>query len=297
MSTILRTPKHAYLYDDIGPLPGVTTAIDMYGDKDALVTWGKREVAKFAVGHAETIIAHRGHGEFFYPETCGPCRVAMDAAGRSTGTVSLSPDEASQRWAQSLPDRKRDAAANLGTRVHAVAERINKGEPAAADEDARPFAIQYQRWLGATQPDLIAIEYVGVNLTYGYGGTGDIIVRPRFGSHGGLVVAVDIKTHTDPDKPLPRSYYPKTGMQLAACSRFEFIGRDPVELPGESLRSEDVVPNTYPQPDAYGVLLLGREDYRFIPYRVTERTFLAFLACLDTYRWRYGEAKSIVGAA
>ena len=41
----------------------------------------------------------------------------------------------------------------------------------------------------------------------------------------------------------------------------------------------------------------GRDDYRLIPYAVTDTTFEAFVHCLQLWRWRQGEAKTIVGSA
>jgi hypothetical protein len=52
-----------------------------------------------------------------------------------------------------------------------------------------------------------------------------------------------------------------------------------------------------PSVDAYAVLYLGSEDYHLIEYAVTDETFEAFLACRRLLEWKYGEGKSIVGAA
>ncbi len=127
---------------------------------------------------------------------------------------------------------------------------------------------------------------MGLNMTHEYAGTGDIIAHMPWARGEFANVAIDIKTWTKLDKPIPDTYYPETAMQLAACARFDFIGResDPQEY-------------AMPRVDAHAVLLIGRDDYRLIPYAVTDTTFDAFLNCLDLWRWKNGEARTIVGRA
>jgi hypothetical protein len=261
---IHRTEDHWYYYDGAGPFPGVTTIIGMYDKSDALIGWAKREVSSFAIRRLADIEKRLHEGE-------DPERV--------------------RKWIASIPDYQRDAAADLGTRVHEAAEELaNFGRMAAVSDDVRPYALQYQRFMAETQPDILLVEYMGISLTHRYGGTGDLIVRPRLGRFAGKTTAIDIKTFTKPG-PIPTkkgvaTYYPTTGMQLAACTRFDFLGRE-----GDPTRM--VVPSV----DAYAVLYLGSEDYHLIEYKVTGETFEAFLACRRLLEWKHGEGKTIVGAA
>ena len=266
---IYRTDDHAYYWNGEGPFTSVTTATKLYDKSDALVGWAKKETAKFALRHLDTLVEHRLHNSPM--PGCPPCMKAYRP---------FSGQEAARKWVSSLPDYIRDAAADLGTRVHAVAEDLANGKEEAIEAELRPFAESYQRFMYERDPDYLEVEYMGINLTHGYAGTGDLMVRLD-----GVVTAVDIKTHTK-DEPLPKTYYPDTAMQLAACARFEFIGKenDPTEYP-------------VPQASAYAVLLLGRDGYRLIPYSVTQQTFEAFLHCLALHGWRHGEAKTIVGSA
>ncbi len=276
---IHRTEDHRYYFNGQGPLPGVTTAIKSLDKSDALVGWAKKETASFAVRNLDALVAHRGHNTPV-PE-CSPC--AANAARRTP----LDRQEAARVWVSSIPDYIKDSAADLGTRVHAVAEAMGRGEVPDDAADLVPFGAQYRRFMADYLPQFHAIEYKGINLTHGYGGTGDIIATlgTDLVQFGPGAWAIDIKTHTK-DTPLPRTYYPETAMQLAACSRFDFIGRpgDPTEY-------------AVPRVDAHAVLLIGRDDYRLIPYAVTDTTFDAFLHCLALHRWRNGEAKTIVGSA
>ena len=267
-----RSEDHRYWFNGQGPYTSVTTALKAYDKSDALVGWAKRETASFAVRNLDALVAHRGHNTPV-PE-CDPC--AANEKRRSP----VGRDEAARMWVSSIPDYIKDDAARLGTRVHLAAEAIGTGRRPTDDADIVPFATQYRRFLDEREPTLLAIEYMGLNLTHEYAGTGDIIA-----SIDGVNTVIDIKTHTK-ETPLPKKYYPDTAMQLAACSRFDFIGRegDPTEY-------------AMPRVDAHAVLLLGRDDYRLIPYAVTDTTFEAFVHCLQLWRWRQGEAKTIVGSA
>lgn len=264
---IHRTTDHRYFWNGDGPLPSVTTAMKLYDKSDVLTGWAKRETASFAVRHFETLAAHREHVQA--DPLCPPCVKAGRPYDR---------DASAQKWIASISDYQRDGAADLGTEVHRIAEALGKGETPDVAAEFVPYADQYRRFQDAIQPEYLAVEYMGINRTNEYAGTGDILARI-----GGRVACIDVKTHTKAT-PIPDTYYPETSMQLAACSRFDFIGRegDPVEYP-------------MPQADTFGVLLIGREGWRLIPYFVTDDTFAAFLACLSLYRWKNGEARQVMG--
>lgn len=277
-----RTEDHRYYWNGEGPYPNVTGILGMIDKSEALVGWAKKETARFALQNLGILAAHRLHN-YPVPE-CPPCATNLNRKRM------VAQSEAARMWVSSIPDYMKDAAADLGTRVHEVAEQIAKGEE--YDPALAPYAGQYARFIEERRPRFIELEYMGLNRTEGYGGTGDVLARLDFidpGAEGWLandpIVAIDIKTWTK-DTPIKDTYYPETAMQLSACSRFEFIGKpdDPTEYP-------------MPRVDAYAVLLLGAEDYRLIPYAVTDRTFDAFLACKNLREWREGEAKTIVGRA
>lgn len=269
-----RTEDHRYYWNGWGPLTSVTTAISTYDKSDALVGWAKKETASFAIRHVHELSAHLANHAGNPDPFCEPCET--DRKRRNP----VGHTESARIWVSSISDYQRDSAADLGTRVHAMAEAIGKGDDPMVETELLPYGEQYRRFLDSEDPFLIEVEYMGVNRQHGYAGTGDIIAYIN-----GEVWCLDIKTFTKPG-PVPKTYYPSTGMQLAACSRFDFIGKpnDPTEYP-------------MPEVERHGVLLLGTSDYRLIPYKVTDATFAAFLATLDLYAWKTGEAKRIVGAA
>lgn len=267
---IYRNEKHRYWWNGTGPFTSVTTAMSMYDKSDVLVNWAKKETALFALRNLHVLTGHLASHNSPEPG-CPPCMKAYRPFSRQ---------ESARKWVSSIADYKRDAAADLGTRVHALAERMGQGHEDEVEPELRPFAVQYRRFIDERRPTFVEIEYMGVNLSYEYAGTGDIIA-----DIDGKRLAIDIKTHTK-DTPLPTTYYPETGMQLAACSRFEFIGKP-----------DDPTPYPMPEVDGHAVLLVGRDDYRLVPYAVTGGTFGAFLDCLRLHRWKHGEAKTIVRPA
>lgn len=274
-----RTDDHQYYWQGDGPYTSVTTAMSTYDKSDALVGWAKKETAAFAMRNLDVLVAHRQHN-YPVPE-CPPCATNLNRR------KMVAQSEAARMWVSSIPDYMKDAASDLGTRVHAVAEAMANGVYDGTALDLSPYAVQYRRFLDEWQPSFLAIEYMGLNRAAGYGGTGDIIgvLNRRGHPLDAAITAIDIKTWTKPE-PIKDTYYPETAMQLSACSRFEFIGKpnDPREYP-------------MPRVEAYAVLLLGPDDYRLIPYAITDDTFDAFLATLTLHRWKNGEAKTIVGRA
>lgn len=264
---MFRTDDHRYFWNGVGPYTSVTTAIKMYDKSAVFMGWAKWEVARFAVDHLDILVAHREHRSV--EPSCAPCMQTARPYSAIAGA---------RKWVASIPGYKADAARDLGTEVHGIAEAIGKGESPDVAPEFLPFAVQYRRFLADYEPKMRAVEYMGINRRHHYAGTGDILA-----DIGGRVTCVDIKTHTKPTA-IPDTYYPETAMQLAACSEFDFIGKegDPTEY-------------LMPKVERHAVLLLGRDDYRLIPYFPTHITMDAFVACLKLHAWQQGEARTVVG--
>ena len=252
-STVLgltRTPKHVYSWfdgvTDSGPLPSVTTILNIVDKSGALVGWAKRETA-----------------------TCAVRNLDMLATMRATGG-----DAAAVNWLKAIPDYQRDTAADIGTRVHALAESVARGEAVQPTEEERPFVVAYRRFMEEWQPRYLAIEDMVASLEHGYAGTLDAIVEMA-----GDVYMLDVKTGT--------GIYPETSLQLAAYSWASFIGR-----PGDATRY------AMPKITAHAVLHLRPENggqYEVVPYDVTPRTFEAFLQARALYEWRDTQAPTVMG--
>ena len=248
-----RTADHRYFWQEpgkplVGPLTSVTTAMKAL-DKPALVPWAKRETAACAIRNLPMLADMVQHG--------GPV--------------------AAVNWLKSIPDYQRDTAADLGTRVHMLAEQIAAGgTPDMGDVEA-PFVAAYRRFLADWQPVFLRVEAMVCNLTHEYAGTLDFLAVL-----GGKVTLTDIKTGS--------GAYSDTAIQLAGLANAEFLG-----WPGD--------PRKHPLPhiEQYAVLHLRPElypdtGYRLIPYRITQDTFWRFLEAKGLWEWMQGEAKTVMGA-
>jgi len=248
-STVLgltRDERHVYTWNDgrdVLALPSVTTVIGVVDKSGPLIGWAKRITAEAAVAHHDEIAGW------------------IEMSGRD-GAVGLLTKAATQ---------KRDAAADVGARVHELAEAVSRGDHIEAEEEVAPYIAAYRQFQADYRPQFLALEEMACSLTHGYAGTLDSIAVID-----GAVWMLDNKTS--------KGVYPETGMQLAAYGHADFIGR-----PGDATRY------TIPKIEQYGVLHLRPEGYELIPFAVTADTFAAFLHALALHRWREGEAMRMVG--
>lgn len=170
------------------------------------------------------------------------------------------------------PWRARDKAADLGTAVHHLVEDYCVGnylEP-TADDERSPFLDAFIDWLNTFQPKIEESEVTVFNQTTGpYAGTLDLIA-----SIGGLRWLIDVKTG--------KGVYPEHGLQIAAYSRGEFIGRRD--------GSEGIMPII----DRGAVLHLRPGHYEFRPVDIGEESFTSFRYILEAYRWQSELADSAI---
>jgi hypothetical protein len=105
-----------------------------------------------------------------------------------------------------------DQSAALGTAIHAAIASGGSSEELRLDVLSR--VRQYDDWLRVSGANVLASEFEVWNLTQGYAGTADLLVRLRNESHW----LVDIETG--------RSVHPQHALQLAAYGMAEFVGAD-----------------------------------------------------------------------
>lgn len=229
-----RDQHHRYYYGSTGPLPGVTSIVKVVDRSGPLVGWAKRETAASAVRNLDM----------------------LQQMVRDGGKDSA------QQWLSRIPDYQKDEAADIGQRVHALGDAINRGEDIQPTGIEVPYVAQYRAFLADVRPvQLLATEALVCNLTVGYGGTLDsgwLI--------DGIPTLLDIKTG--------KGVYDETALQLAGYANAEFTGTpdDPTQVP-------------LPAWQRYGVLHLRPDGWSLIPYDVTPETFEAFKAALTIYRW------------
>lgn len=103
-------------------------------------------------------------------------------------------------WLADQHNQVRDAAADLGIKLHDVAENDTLfGEGAHIDDDVKPFVDQYRRWRDHFQPEFHASEMTVISRKWGYAGTLDTVFSiakmPEKLAHlSGLPCCADWKT-------------------------------------------------------------------------------------------------------
>lgn len=205
-------------------VPGVTSILSAGWPKPALVGWGIKSVAEYAVDHWDD----------------------LTEAKPSERLTTL----------KGSPYADRDAAANRGTAVHALAEQLVHGVEVEVPDELAGHVESYVRFLDEWQPEPVLVERTVVNYTVGYAGTLDL--SARFPCWPGEHVIADIKTSRS-------GVFGETGLQLAAYRYAEFyVDDDGSEKPMPPI---DRVVVIHVRADGYDVVPVRADDYVFSRFR------------------------------
>lgn len=259
-----RAPKHAvptkkgrYYQRDGERFISVTNVIDTCVNKPALVGWAARTVAEEAVD----LLAR--------PETALPLlRMARTA-----------PDDAI-KLLKGAPYAAKDAAAELGSAVHGLAEAHSLGQQLRdMSDDEQRMVDNYLAFLDDFHPTFEATEATVANRTHGYAGTLDALLRfpTDVPEVGGRLCVVDYKTgKTGP--------YPEWALQLAAYAHAEHLWLpDGAEIP-------------MPRIDGACVLRIRPDGYALHAMQADDEVFAVFAqAACALARALHDDAESWVG--
>ena len=230
---LVRTEDHRYSWQG-GPLwPGVTSIIATLDKSGPLIGWAKREVAQAAIRNLDTL----------------------------PGLVRQGGPEAAAKWLGSIPGYQRDTSADLGTRIHALAEAVSGGQDVPVTDEERPFLAEFLRWLERRKPRYLATEFMVCHLGLRYGGTGDALLVLD-----GETWLIDYKTG--------KSVYPETALQLAGLGGAQFMGTP-----------DDPTQHKLPHIDCYGVLHIRPDGAELYPMTVGKPEWEAFKACRTLWEW------------
>lgn len=213
--------SHWYVDANGLKVPGVTTIIGNGLPKPALVGWGIKSVAEYAVDHWDEV-------------------------------AELTPSER-LKVLKGSPYADRDAAANRGTAVHALAEQLVQGVEVEVPDELAGHVESYVRFLDDWHITPVLVERTIVNYTVGYAGTFDLVADvPRVGR-----VLADVKTNRS-------GVYGDTAFQLAAYRYAEFyVADDGTEQP-------------MPAVDGCYVIHVRADGYDFVPLQADELQFTEF---------------------
>lgn len=209
-------PTHHYVDGLNQRIPGVTSIIGDGLPKPALVNWAANATAEAAVNRWDELT------------DLGPAdRLKVLKGARY---------------------EDRDAAARRGTEVHALAERLMRGEEVTVPDELRGHVESYLRFLDDWQPEPLHLEATVVNYTHGYAGSLDMIARVP-----GVVFLGDLKTNRS-------GIYGEVALQLAAYRYAEFIVTPAGEIP-------------MPQVDATYAIHVRADGYDVIPVNTDHAVF------------------------
>lgn len=185
MSLKFNEKSHRYRLDG-KHVSGVTTILGGGIPKPALIRWAPAVVANWVAN----------------PEN----------KGELTSLLAGDPDTA-VRYLKGLPNRERDEAAERGTEVHDLAEKLILTGEVDAPEDLAGFIEGYLDFLDRWQITPVMAEQIIGNRAHWYSGKFDLIATSPYLADGKPVM-IDLKTS--------KGVYGETALQCAAYSRAEF---------------------------------------------------------------------------
>jgi hypothetical protein len=210
---------HSYSDAHGRKVPGVTSIISDGSPKQALIGWAANTTAAYAVDHWDELA-----------EMAPSARLKVLQGARYAD---------------------RDAAANRGTAVHELAEKLVAGEKVTVPEELAGHVESYVKFLDEWDVQPIAVEFVIVSYRFGWAGTGDLIASLRHPDDPDARVTwgLDIKTNRS-------GVYGETAWQLAGY----FLGSD-VILAEDGERPVPAV-------ERYGAVHVRADGYDLIPLEV-----------------------------
>lgn len=200
MSLTFNEASHRYKLDG-KPVTGVTTILGGGIPKPALVWWAPGVVAKWVTDPAN--------------------------ADKLTELLAGDTDQ-SVKFMQALPNKERDSAAERGTEVHDLAEKLATTGEVEAPEDLVGFVEGYMDFLDEWQITPVLVEVVLANREHWFSGKVDLLATsPLLMSQAdidaGKLIQIDLKTS--------KGVYFETALQTAAYSRAEFYLDGDKEVP------------------------------------------------------------------
>jgi hypothetical protein len=199
------------------------------------------------------------------------------------------------KWLKDARWVKTGAAAARGTDVHTAAEALALGTTPEPEEHIAPYVTQYRRFLEAFQPEFLLAEAPVYNLTHGYAGTLDGVLRMQ-----GQTVVADIKTTAHgPTSGKARPPFPEVALQLTLYRNAELVGllADRREVNYRRYYAYDPASHTEPMPATDGAvcIVVSPEDYLVVPVDTGPRVWRYCRHMIEMARWQAVDSKTVLG--
>jgi len=196
-----------------------------------------------------------------------PQLVRWKTEGKEKAAVDHVRNAAARKWGE---------AADLGTAVHGLCEKVMRGEELGhVHRDYEPFVKNFEKFLSDFNVKPVEIESTGFNEELQYAGTVDIIANVDGEDDGPIIV--DIKTGAS-------GVWPDVALQLSAYANFDFLAspdgtrRDMVNVAGAA------------------ALSLRPEGYELIPIRIDDEVFNVFKSLVSVAPWQRTISKQVMGS-
>lgn len=250
-------PKNSWTHPESGlrfytwqgrELPSVTTIRRLAGIPHGLHQWTLNQVIARATGNVWALV-----------------KLTTRKRRPRERVLEKNRVEEAAKWLRLAATEERDASAKLGTAVHDAAALGL--DPATVPDDVRPRLLQFRHWLAASQVEILGSEFQCWNLTVGYAGTADLLVR----FPNGQVWLIDLKTG--------KGVYSEHALQLIAYRQSEFVGQDDTVDERLTALLHAAV--------GMAVLHLADDHWEFRAMRQDEETWRAFRGLLAFATWMH----------
>lgn len=230
---------HVYIDTDTGArVPGVTTILGDGIPKKALIDWAANATAEYAIDNWSALA------------DLAPSARLKELKG--------------SRYAVS------DAAANKGTQVHRLAERLVEGERVAVPDGLEGYVESYVRFLDEFDVEPVLVERTVWSPEHGYCGTFDLIAdlldpddpEPDPSLRGRVRWILDLKTNRS-------GIFGETALQLAAYRYAEhWIDEDGPDGPLQDMLDVDRAGAVHVRADGYSLIPVeaGPDQFRLFLY-------------------------------
>lgn len=147
-----------------GPFPSVTKIKGIVDKSGPLMIWARREALKLA---EQTIKEYLRHGEQLTEENLAELIAKADKQ----------------------PDRVKDEAADIGSKIHDAIDLYINGQEPVLDDQSRHGYENFQKWLTSENIKLIKGDTSLVSIKHGFGGRAD-----AYGLQNGELILMDWKS-------------------------------------------------------------------------------------------------------
>lgn len=243
ISTIQRSGSRFYVSPTTGDkVPGVTSVVGML-PKDFLKFWAAKLVAETAVDSLGEVVS-----------------------------IAMRDRVAAVDFLKRAPQRNTGKAADVGTEVHDLFERVSRGEPVGrVHPELAVYLGHFEEFLAEFDPEFIHVEQTVWSDSHRYAGSFDAILGV-----GDDRLIVDYKTTKS-------GVHEEVALQLAAYRYADFL-LDP-----------DGTETPIPELTGGAVLHVRPEGWSLVPVRCDEEVFEAFLHLREIFEWEKSTKATVLG--